>query len=165
MIWKRARAALPSWPWRRREKRNQTQGTEASSQEDHLALARESLRTLLSDDRVPEPVRAALASDYSDVEAMLDKLEHGHLHIAVFGRVSVGKSSLLNALIGAERFTASALHGETTSSRMAAWVEHEAGGVFLIDTPGINEIDGEQRERMAHEVAARSDLILFVVEA
>jgi small GTP-binding protein len=95
---------------------------------------------------------------------MLDKLEHGHIHIAVLGRVSVGKSSVLNALIGEQRFSTSALHGETKKSEMAHWDEQESGSLFLIDTPGINEIDGEARERMAREVSQRSDLVLFVID-
>ncbi len=95
---------------------------------------------------------------------MLEKLEHGHLHIAVFGRVSVGKSSLLNALLGEARFNTSPLHGETKRPDMAPWRDYEAGGIYFIDTPGINEIDGEAREKMAHEVATRVDLVLFVVD-
>ena len=47
---------------------------------------------------------------------------------------------------------------------MAHWDEQESGSLFLIDTPGINEIDGEARERMAHEVSQRSDLVLFVID-
>lgn len=113
---------------------------------------------------MPAEVRNALAEDYRQVEAMLDKLEHGHLHIAAFGRVSVGKSASLNALLGAEQFATSVLHGETRESAMARWEEIEAGGVFLIDTPGINEVGGEDRETLAHEVAARSDLVLFIVD-
>ncbi len=95
---------------------------------------------------------------------MLDKIEHGHLHLAVFGRVSTGKSSLLNALIGEKRFAASPLHGETRLSEMEAWKEEEAGGVFLIDTPGLDEAGGEQREAMAKEVTGRADLVIFVVD-
>jgi small GTP-binding protein len=132
--------------------------------EDHLYLARENLRELLQDERLPGSVRDSLKDDFTQVEAMLEKLEHGHLHIAVFGRVSVGKSALLNALLGEERFAVSALHGETRHSDMAAWHEVEAGGVYLIDTPGINEISGEARERMAEDVAGRADLVLFVVD-
>ena len=49
---------------------------------------------------MPAAVRESLAEDYAQVQAMLDKLEHGHIHIAVFGRVSVGKSATLNALLG-----------------------------------------------------------------
>ena len=132
--------------------------------DDHLDLARESLHDLVHDDRIPPQVREALSDDYRQVEAMLDKLEHGHLHIAVFGRVSVGKSATLNALIGEQRFSTSPLHGETRQSQMAAWQEVETGGVFLIDTPGINEVDGDAREALAHEVAERADLVLFILD-
>jgi GTP-binding protein Era len=134
------------------------------STDSHLNQARDSLELLLQDERLPPEARAELADDFSQVQAMLDKLEHGHIHIAVLGRVSVGKSSVLNALIGERRFSTSALHGETKHSEMARWDEQESGSLFLIDTPGINEIDGEARERMAHEVSQRSDLVLFVID-
>jgi len=113
---------------------------------------------------VPAEVRAALALDYEQVQSMLEKLEHGHIHIAACGRVSVGKSATLNALLGAERFSTSPLHGETKRAQIDAWEEYQSGGVFLIDTPGLNEVDGEARERLAHEVASRSDLVLFIVD-
>jgi small GTP-binding protein len=130
----------------------------------HLDQARDSLEQLLQDQRLPPEVRAELADDFGQVQAMLDKLEHGHIHIAVLGRVSVGKSSVLNALIGEQRFSTSALHGETRKNEMTHWDEQESGSLYLIDTPGINEIDGEARERMAHEVSQRSDLVLFVID-
>lgn len=130
----------------------------------HLDRARDSLELLLRDDRLPPEARAELAGDFRQVQAMLDKLEHGHIHIAVLGRVSVGKSSLLNALIGEPRFSTSALHGETKEHAMAHWDEQASGSLCLIDTPGINEIGGEARERMAHEVSARSDLVMFVID-
>ena len=96
--------------------------------------------------------------------AMLDKIEHGHLHLSVFGRVSTGKSSLLNALIGEDRFSVSPIHGETRYSSMEPWNEEEVGGVFLIDTPGLDEAGGEDREALAKEVAGRSDLVIFVLD-
>lgn len=132
--------------------------------EAHLQLAQENLRELLHDSRVPKDVRDALADDYRAVEAMIEKIDLGHVHIAAVGRVSVGKSSLLNALLGEARFTTSPLHGETRRTEMANWTRYDAGGVYLIDTPGINEVDGEAREQMAHEVASRVDLVLFVVD-
>jgi GTPase len=113
---------------------------------------------------VPPPVRAALAEEYRQLQLLLEKIEHGHIHIAVFGRVSVGKSALLNALLGEMRFATSPLHGETTRAAHARWQEYDAGGVFLIDTPGINEVAGEAREQLAHDVATRCDLVLFVVD-
>jgi len=131
----------------------------------HLTLARESLTELIDDPRLPSGIRESLAQDYAAVAAMLDKLEHGHLHIAAVGRVSTGKSSLLNALVGEPRFAVSPLHGETRQSSMERWQEVSAGGVYLIDTPGLDEAGGEARERIAREVAGRADLVIFVLES
>jgi len=161
-ILKRAFAALPKWPWKK-DRATAEAGTNDGS--DHLELARESLRELINDARLPDGVRESLAHDYEAVEGMLDKLEHGHLHLAVLGRVSTGKSSLLNALIGEEAFSVSPLHGETRHSSMQPWSEVEAGGVFLIDTPGLDEAGGEDREALAREVAGRSDLVIFVLDS
>ena len=119
----------------------------------------------MNDKRLPEGVRDSLSHDYEAVQAMLDKIEHGHLHLSVFGRVSTGKSSLLNALIGEERFSVSPVHGETRFSEMEPWDEKEVGGVYLIDTPGLDEAGGEDREALAKEVAGRSDLVIFVLDA
>jgi GTPase len=161
-IWKAVRSILPAWRWKSSRQKNNL--VETATDDDHLQLARDNLRELLEDPRLPAPVRETLKDDFQQVQAMLDKLEQGHLHIAVFGRVSVGKSALLNALLGEERFSVSALHGETRHSDMAAWREVEVAGVYLIDTPGINEVSGEERERMARDVAGRADLVMFVLD-
>jgi uncharacterized protein (DUF697 family)/GTP-binding protein EngB required for normal cell division len=159
---KRAFAALPRWPWKKSATAPESRAGDRGA--DHLALARESLRDLIEDKRLPPGVRESLAQDYAAVEAMLDKLEHGHLHLAAFGRVSTGKSSLLNALMGESAFAVSPLHGETKHSTMRPWAKVEAGGVFLIDTPGLDEAGGEDRELLAKEVAGRSDLVVFVLD-
>ena len=148
---------MPKWPWTKTK-------TEGAHGADHLGLARESLRELVHDKRLPAGVRDSLIYDYEAVQGMLDKIEHGHLHLSVFGRVSTGKSSLLNALIGEERFSVSPIHGETRFSSMQAWNEVDTGGVFLIDTPGLDEAGGEGREELAKEVAGRSDLVIFVLD-
>ena len=152
---------LPGWPWTSEKTKTDAYRDVGS---EHLNLARESLKELIEDTRLPPGIRESLAHDYDAVQAMLDKLQHGHLHIAVFGRVSTGKSSLLNALIGEDRFAVSPLHGETKKTSMAQWTEVAAAGVYLIDTPGLDEAGGEAREEMAKEVANRSDLVIFVVD-
>jgi len=157
---------LPGWPWRQSKSDATDAGSTAGA--GHLDIARESLRELINDARLPADIRDSLAHDYDAVQAMLDKLENGHLHIAAFGRVSTGKSSLLNALIGEHRFSVSPLHGETRQSAMQAWEggsnSVEADGVFLIDTPGIDEVGGDDRETMANDVVRRCDLVIFVVD-
>jgi GTP-binding protein Era len=150
------RQRLQAW-WRRG-------APPAAARGSHLERAADSLRALLDDASIPRDVRDALAADYAQIESMLEKLEHGRVHLAAFGRVSVGKSALLNALLGEERFGVGVLHGTTTQAQGRDWHEVDAHGVHLIDTPGINELSGEQREKLAFEVAARSDLVLFVVD-
>ena len=150
---------MPKWRSSSSKKRDAERGGDA-----HLELARESLRELLEDARVPESVRAELENDYRELQRMLDKLENAEIHIAVYGRVSVGKSALLNALLGESRFSTSPLHGETRQVAMGSWREYSDGNVMLIDTPGINEVDGEAREQLAAEVAQKADIVLFVVD-
>ncbi|WP_266169996.1 GTP-binding protein [Dyella subtropica] len=124
----------------------------------------DSLRHLLDDPGIPPDIRSELAADFGRVEAMLDRLERGELHVAVFGRVSTGKSALGNALLGREAFAVGVLHGTTTQAAQAVLDEAIQDGLVLIDTPGINELDGEARERLAFEVAEVSDLVVLVAD-
>ena len=150
--------------WRRFRRKGTGDNPVPRDGDAHLLRAADSLRALLDDPAIPAQVRASLAADYGRIEVMLDKLEHGHVHIAVFGRVSVGKSALLNALLGETAFDVGVLHGTTVTAGHRAWREVLAQGVHLIDTPGINELSGEEREALAFDVAGRSDLVIFVVD-
>ena len=150
---------------RRRLRTSDAQPLKQPSQADaHHSQAEQSLRALLEDPHVPPAVRTSLAADFERLEAMLGKLERDELHLAVFGRVSVGKSALANALLGENAFEVGVLHGTTREATPRRWQEVAGSGVHLIDTPGIDELDGEAREQLANEVAAVSDLVVFVVD-
>jgi GTP-binding protein Era len=130
----------------------------------HLLEANRNLRDLLEDTSIPAAVRAELEAEFREIEAISEKLRREEIHIAVFGRVGAGKSSLLNALIGEQLFSTSPLHGETREARQVSWRAVEHGRVELIDTPGIDELDGEAREALATEVARRADILIMVCE-
>ena len=139
---------------------NKDSGTQAAEG------VRESLQGLIDDPKTPSSVRETLRNELATVRALIDKLDTGQVHIAVFGRVSVGKSSLLNALLGdAKRFAVGPLHGVTQQAEAAQWQQAPGGGVSVFDTPGIDEIDGEARAKIAREATARSDLVLFVCDS
>ncbi|HEY4294381.1 GTP-binding protein [Luteibacter sp.] len=123
-----------------------------------------SLRDLLADPSIPADVRESMSADFKRVEHMLDRLENEELHVAVFGRVSAGKSALGNALLGRDAFTVGVLHGTTTEADAARLEEASTAGLVLIDTPGINELGGEAREKLAFDVAEVSDLVVFVAD-
>ena len=93
------------------------------------------------------------------------------LRIAVFGLVSRGKSAVINALLGQPLLPTGPLHGVTRWPRSVCWrpaidAVHDADELpqlELIDTPGLDEVNGEARGDIAQEVAHQADLILFVV--
>ncbi len=111
-------------------------------------------------------LRASVKTELRQLSASLDKLNAKLVRIAVFGLVSRGKSSVLNALIGQPFLPTGPTHGVTQWTRSLCWSLNTAEGaipVELIDTPGLDEIDGQARADLAKEVATQADLILFVV--
>ena len=127
-------------------------------------LALGSLRQLLNDPKIPAAVRNQLKDEYQNIQRLIDKLENEQIHIVAFGKVSTGKSSLLNAISGHQHFKVSPLHGETKHTNHLDWPSYEQQAVVLIDTPGTDEFAGEEREIMAQQAAKQADVILFVLD-
>ena len=124
----------------------------------------DSLKELLKDEHIPATVRVQLNDEYQQVQQLIDKLENQQVHIIAFGKVSSGKSSLLNALIGKQQFSTSPLHGETKTQQSSEWNKYQDQNMVVIDTPGTDEVAGEQRQQLAHNAAEIADIILFVVD-
>jgi len=89
------------------------------------------------------------------------------LHIAIFGRRNVGKSSLINALTRQEIALVSDIPGTTTDPVSKAIEIAPLGPVVLVDTAGIDDEGalGELRIRRTLEVLARADFALLVIDA
>ncbi len=125
--------------------------------------------------------KAGLEAEISHLHGVLQKLENQVLHIAAFGMVGRGKSSLLNALVGQTIFQTGPLHGVTREAEGIIWqvdkeqqiysatvsghaaADQTAARVELIDTPGIDEVEGNKRQAIARKIARQADLILFVI--
>ncbi|MGG6270778.1 GTP-binding protein [Leptolyngbya sp. AN03gr2] len=144
--------------------------------------AQTTLRELVENLDLTDQERSGLESEIHGLETMLEKLDRLVVQIAAFGMVGRGKSSLLNALLGQQIFETGAIHGVTRSQQSAQWtVTNEAiegsdqeilrvklpsttnSQIELIDTPGIDEVNGEAREALARQVAQQADLLLFIV--
>ena len=118
-------------------------------------------------DRVTDPARREqLGRELSTLQAE-GQGEISTLHVAVFGTVSAGKTSLINALIGREVGTTEAVMGTTRHGESHTYeLKSVDAAVSLTDTPGLSEAGegGEAREAEARALAVRADLLLFVVD-
>lgn len=88
------------------------------------------------------------------------------LHIAIFGKRNVGKSSLINALTSQDIALVSSLAGTTTDPVYKAMELLPIGPVVLIDTAGLDDEGeiGELRIKKTKEVMDKTDLALLVID-
>jgi GTPase len=152
-----------------------SQATAADVDRHHQAYteAMASVRHAIAQfDGCSEAEKAALTKELADLEAISRKLEMGRVEIVLFGEIDTGKSALINALVGKAVAQVDVRGGWTKEVWSTSWSGcgyvvpgFEQSQVVLLDTPGINEVDGQQRATMAHDAAARADLILFLTDS
>ena len=105
-----------------------------------------------------------------DPEPEEEKQEEREIRLAIIGRPNVGKSSLLNKLLGEERVIVSPIAG-TTRDAVDTHLEFEGKKFLLIDTAGIRR-KGKTTEMaeklsviMAKKSLERADVAILVIDA
>jgi len=112
-------------------------------------------------DRVVDALPIQEAKEEPEVEAV---------KIAIVGRPNVGKSSLLNKLLGQERAIVSPIPG-TTRDAIDTYLEWEGHPVMLIDTAGIRRrgqiAPGIEKYSVLRALRAieRADVVLLLIDA
>lgn len=94
--------------------------------------------------------------------------ERKSINVGIIGRVNVGKSSLLNALLGSERSVVSSVAG-TTIDPVDEEMEYEGQVIKFVDTAGIrrrSKIEGIERFALdrTKKVLEQSDIALLVLD-
>ncbi|AOC51961.1 hypothetical protein amyaer_1224 [Microcystis aeruginosa NIES-2481] len=165
--------------WNTEDLEQALRGVGTIQEELNYNQARNSLSKLVERLDLTSIEKIGLEAEIDRLVALLEKLDRSLIQIAAFGLVGRGKSSILNALVGQEIFTTGPLHGVTrtiegvnwqlssddTFPNLARLTLNGQGNaqVQLLDTPGIDEVDGQTREILACQVAQQVDLILFII--
>ena len=96
---------------------------------------------------------------------MEEKFKSGF--VSILGRTNVGKSSIINSLVG-EKVAATTSKPQTTRNIIRAIVNRKNSQIIFIDTPGIHKPKSKLGNVMvdnAFEVSKDVDVIVFVIEA
>ncbi|MCL5774374.1 MAG: tRNA uridine-5-carboxymethylaminomethyl(34) synthesis GTPase MnmE [Firmicutes bacterium] len=128
------------------------------------------------EDEVPHFSREALSENLKslkkEIKELLSSADSGRIfregvHTAIIGRPNVGKSSILNALLGEARAIVTDVPG-TTRDTIEEWYNLKGVPLKVIDTAGLREstdpveIKGVERTR---EALSGADIVLFVIDA
>lgn len=95
----------------------------------------------------------------------MDEFKSGF--IALVGRPNVGKSTLMNRMVG-KKLAIMSDKPQTTRNKITAVLTTDEAQLVFIDTPGIHKPKhklGEYMVTVAHNVLHEVDVILFLVEA
>ncbi len=101
-------------------------------------------------------------------EDSVPEVETNQINVAIIGRVNVGKSSLLNALVGKQRAVVSSVAG-TTIDPVDESIEYEDKIINFVDTAGLRrrgKIEGIEKFALMRtkEMLERANIALLVLD-
>ena len=101
-------------------------------------------------------------------ENIVEEVETNQINVAIIGRVNVGKSSLLNALVGKQRAVVSSVAG-TTIDPVDESIEYEDKIINFVDTAGLRrrgKIEGIEKFALMRtkEMLERANIALLVLD-
>jgi GTP-binding protein EngB required for normal cell division/uncharacterized protein (DUF697 family) len=115
----------------------------------------------------PDSLQEELLESALDVSAALEEIREqrrrkqaAEVHIAVYGEVSTGKSSLVNALLPGAQVESDARAGTTVEIKHYRWASSSGDSVLITDLPGFNLED----DAKIVEEARRAHLVVFLCD-
>ena len=120
----------------------------------------------------PEEYQSRVANLKEQIASVLQNAQKGKiirdgLRVVIAGKPNVGKSSLLNALLGQERAIVTDIPG-TTRDVIEEYINLNGIPLKIVDTAGIRETDNIVEQigvDKAQQFVKQADLVLYVVDA
>ena len=99
----------------------------------------------------------------NELQELARRRELEVIHLALFGEISSGKSSLINALLPGASVETNIIGGTTTTIQHYLWQRDSGDQVALVDVPGLNQVDREYDQSVMDE-AQRAHVVIFVCD-
>ena len=111
----------------------------------------------------------SLESDEDFVKEEVTEIDENKINVAIIGRVNVGKSSILNAILGEERSVVSPIAG-TTIDPVDESFEFKEKQITFVDTAGLRRrgsIEGIEKYALMRtkEMLEKANMALVVLDA
>lgn len=98
-----------------------------------------------------------------EFERLRQRRQAGKIRVALFGDISSGKSSLINALLPDSKAQTSAVGGTTQSITEYRWQSAAGDELILLDMPGLDEAGGAMDAEVQDE-AVRAHVVIYLLE-
>ncbi len=98
-----------------------------------------------------------------ELEELARRRELEIIHLALFGEISSGKSSLINALLPGASVETDVIGGTTTTIQHYHWQRESGDEVVLVDVPGLSQIEREY-DQVVMDEAQRAHAVIFVCD-
>ncbi|OQX02751.1 MAG: GTP-binding protein [Thiothrix lacustris] len=99
-----------------------------------------------------------------EIERLHERKAAGQVHIAFFGDVSTGKSSIIKALLPSAGVEINLRGGSTREIREYTWQTISGDNLMLTDLPGRNEAEGTL-DAAARDEAIRAQIVVYVTDS
>ena len=105
-----------------------------------------------------------LNKEIISLNQQLFRLKEKQIRIGIYGKSGVGKSSILNLLLGKKEFKTDIIHGSTKNIAKKEWnLKHQSlKTIELIDSPGFDFCNIKDTENIFSQINS-SELILFTI--
>src|SRR6056297_3122662 len=110
-----------------------------------------------------EAVGVDVAAARSELAALDERRISGRIHLALFGEISTGKSSLIRALVPGAEVETSPVGGSTREIARYQWHSPNGEEVVLTDVPGTGAVGGEF-DALAREEVLRAHVVLYLCD-
>jgi len=101
---------------------------------------------------------------YHEIDLLQKRKKAGTFHVALFGDVSTGKSSIIKALLPDTQIKISVCGGTTQEIKEYTWTSTSGEQFILTDLPGRNEVRGIL-DLLAEEEAIRAQIVIYVTDS